>query len=217
MGCDPAGTNEVAIEDEMPTTRERLREQAVFEVIPEASQATLIVRINRGNRWLEYPVAARITGGHVDIGAADDGTVSIDDFQLDIADMKIQPGGEVLSQGLHLTRMRARLANEVQGTLTEWDDAGERCTATFEAPLLLEWAVLADGRPVQLGPQKLEPIGLRASISHNRNSPAYELHLSGSNDGVLWQWAELVELSRLGLDVGGQAGQPGDAENAAHE
>ncbi len=146
-----------------------------------------------------------VLGGYLDARAVDDQeVVEVDDLTIDIGDIDLPT--EVISADVSFTGIQARLAHPTAAPL-EWDESGASAEASASLDLVVDWGVSVDGGDMHpLAPVEVESLDIILEISANDDGhPVVEL--AGFRDGVFYEWAGLVELGGLSLDV--RAGHKG--------
>ncbi len=156
----------------------RLDLHARAEGMPEAARATLPVQAGR--------LAVRAHGGQA----------TLDALSLVLGDVTVPlPGLDPLV----LRDVRLELAAPIDVPARFPDE--DTLWVSAQPAFVLVWSLVApSGRTVALGPQRLVGITLSMQIQSLRNG-RLEARLGGRGSGLLWQWAEVLSLSDLLLDV----------------
>lgn len=184
-------------------TRSLLADRLDFDIQREASM--LRVTGHRGTKEAGRAVVP-VMRGNLAMRVEDDGAIVLEAMDLELDDIQLS-AEELPPSGIHLTNLRLHLAGEAAGA-SGWSDAGDQGFAQGTVDLKLDWAVaLRDGGTSALATQTLEDIPIYLAVQ-----PSFRGLLSARVVGLamdtVWQWAEVIELSDLSLDLRGQAPVP---------
>lgn len=119
--------------------------------------------------------------------------------QLGLAVDPIDLPDALVGQPLQLRDVRVDLESAPPADVA-WasDDAA---TAELPITLLLSWSIAFDGTVTPLGNDHLAPIPMTLALGGDADHVAATLGLHAQ--GILWSWAELLELTRLDLTMSG--------------
>lgn len=117
----------------------------------------------------------------------------VDGFDVGVGPIELPE--DVFHKPAQLTDVRVTLTERATGPVT-WssDDAA---TARISLPLDLVWAIAIDGGKTPLGDQHLPPIEVSLALDGDGAEVHAVVELAAS--GTLWNWANLLELTRLEL------------------
>jgi hypothetical protein len=123
------------------------------------------------------------------------GRLAVEDFEVSVAPIEIPE--EVFNKPAQLSDVRVRLAEPVTGAIA-WSSEDD-ATATLTLDLDLDWAIAVNGGKTPLGTQHLPPIAIDVTFTGAGDHVDATVGLAAS--GELWNWAGLLELTRLQLAV----------------
>jgi hypothetical protein len=145
--------------------------------------------------WIAGDHTLVIEDGELEARVAPSGLLTLSSFEVAVAPIEIPE--EVFKKPAQLTDVRVKLTTPAAGA-AQWsgDDAA---TATLPLELDLEWAIAIDGGKTPLGEQHLPPIDVSFTVDGDGEYVHATLGLAAS--GELWNWAGLLELTRLELQL----------------
>lgn len=193
LGCAADGAD---LEEPASDLEATLRAPRTFSVkLPESLVHAVAVALREGT---ETAVDFEIVAGEIEL-MAHDGGLGLTALAIDLADVTI-PETVLPPSGLVLTDMRVDLEAPASAE-AEWTTDGRRADATIPVDLVVEWAMLRDGRSFPLADVRVA--GLPISIGVTRDGEQLDLSLAADRTGAFWSWAETFELRDLELQLAG--------------
>jgi hypothetical protein len=168
---------------------------ATLAVSGPASTGAIVARLWRTN-WQDYPVVLGIGDGEVALSADAAGDLVVEDLGFALAPIELSD--QIFDEPTALVDLRVDLAADAAPAPTTWADA-DTATAAAAVTFRLSWALSVGDRVTPLGPVTLTQLPLALSVGGDAAhvDAGLELHA----DGVVWQWADLIELADLSLSI----------------
>jgi hypothetical protein len=178
------------------SVRERLADSPTrLYVGTEASTGEITARRWTEGGWIEGNSPITIENGEVVASVDDAGKLTVSKLEVAIAPLDIPE--EVFKKPAQLSDVRVKLAKPVTG-MAQWsgdDDATATLTLSFD----LYWAISINGGKTPLGTQHLPPITVDVMFTGAGDHVDASIALDAM--GELWNWAGLIELTRLQLSL----------------
>lgn len=175
-----------------PTARDRLW-QATEHL--ELQPAACFLEVNQR--------ALPLIRGSVDVAADLVGTLQLVAADIQLGDIVVPATTDVPVE-LHFTNVRISLAKPVNAQ-TEWSVAGDAGFAHVDADVVLDWSLVApNGDIVPLAPQRIKGLALDLDVFDSQGG-RLTATLYGEIDGPFWNWAGLLEMSDLTVDLRAEA------------
>jgi hypothetical protein len=182
-----------ADDDPIPATlRDRLAAEAIdFEIPPSPGAISIEVGQRRHGAWTYARVGLDVLGGHATLSVGEDGVPWVDELVVHLADVAIAPFDvpplELIDVVVRGQAPRPCLDHDWAGDL-------QRCDATVELALALDWALrTADGDVAPLATQILAPMGFAVAVADPGGADA-EVAFGVAQAGTVWAWADLIRL-----------------------
>lgn len=200
-GIDPTGGAGGSSGSSSQSLADALRVPVTLDIAPTAAANTgsaAFIDAEQRTTGLHKQLSLTVLGGHVDLRALSDGELYIDELEADVGDIRVS--STVLPpNGLHLTGISATLAQPVDFNAS-WSADGNSATATVNLDLSMDWAMVrADGSSYPLSPVSIPNVPVRIKVTRGEDG-AISVRLSGSRDGVFFDWAKVLDLSNLAVD-----------------
>jgi hypothetical protein len=139
-----------------------------------------------------------LLAGELEISAVG-GTIEIDALRIDLDDM-IVLGEDPHLDGLGLRDVHVTLAEPV-AAVVEWSLEGDAGFASLQVDLLLDWTLVTpSGATLELATQRLTAVDVELDVYAAADGRLVAA-LHGGKQGVVWEWAGLVELRDLSFDL----------------
>lgn len=196
VGC-ASGTSTGGGPDGYASVRDRLADGPTsMSVASESSSGSLTARRRTGEGWVEGETAVSIQGGDVIAQVDGSGALAIDELTVVVAPIDIPD--DVFKKPAQLVDVRFSLTSPAKADMqwTSDDDA----TATLTLALDFDWAIAVNGGKTPLGTQHLPPVMVDVALTGAGDH--IDATLSLHADGELWNWADLLEVTKLDLALG---------------
>ena len=180
------------------TLQSELEKGLCLTMLPETSALSVDARWNRGADEVESSVDLVLNGGFVRLEADRDGSLRLDDFSLEIDDIVVE--SELLHTTIELTEVSIAQTREATTVVAGWDELDGHLEVELTLGLELSWSLrLEDGSVVPLAGQELVefPLQLQLAMDSRGVYAGFEVY----GDGALWNWANVVEIYGLQLDL----------------
>lgn len=194
--CATSSVADDRAEDSPATVRERLAESTRLFIGRDASTGSITARRRTADGWIAGDTALVIESGELVAQVDASGAVTLDAFEVGIAPIAVPE--EVFRQPAELSDVRVVLATPATASATWTSDNALTTRVTLD--LDLEWSITIDGGQTPLGEQHLPPVTVDVSFAGDGDVVEATLDLAAS--GELWDWAGLLELTHLELDLG---------------
>lgn len=192
-------TNAPAGLETYESVRDRLSDGPTRLSIADAESSGMVTarRWTQGG-WIEGDSSLVIENGELKASVDASGRLQLKSFEVGVAPIDIPE--EVFKKPAQLSDVRVKLTAPTEGAAT-WsgDDAA---TAKLTLSLDLDWAIAVNGGKTPLGTQHLPPVEVELSVSGDGELVEATLGLAAA--GELWDWAGLLEMTRLELHLAAQ-------------
>jgi hypothetical protein len=182
--------------EEFDSVRDRLSDGPTKLLVgTEGSTGTITARRWTHQGWVEGQTQITIENGEV-LGSVNAlGNLELGKLEVGVAPIDIPE--EVFGKPAQLTNVRVRLPKALVGELAWSSD--DDATTQLSLALDLDWAIAVGGNQTPLGTQHLPPVPVDFAITGGGD------HIDASIDmhaaGELWNWAGLLELTGLELEL----------------
>lgn len=146
--------------------------------------------------WIEGDTPVVIESGELSASVDGNGNLVLNAFEVNAAPIEIPE--EVFKKPAQLSDVRVQLSAPATGEV-RWTSEDE-ATATLRLELDLGWAIAINGGKTPLGTQHLPPIDVDVTLSGDGEFVEATFGLAAT--GELWNWAGLLELTYLELQLG---------------
>lgn len=192
-------TSSVAPSDEYDSVQDRLQQAPTRLFIGgDASTGTVTARRWSPTGWIAGEHALSIESGELYASVDASGQLRLETFEVGIEPIDIPE--DVFKQPAQLSDVKVKLVEATQGSAT-WTSEND-ATARLSLKLDLEWAIAVNGGQTPLGEQHLPPIDVDFTLSGDGEYVGATIALAAS--GELWNWANLLELTHLELELGAE-------------
>ena len=181
------------------SVRERMSEAPASLFIHDEASAGSITAQRRGSDgWIAGTTDITVDHGYVRAALDGNGQLEIDQLEIAIAPISLDG---VFAKPAQLQNVILRLASSTRADAT-WTSA-DNATATLPMTFDFDWWIAIDGAaPIPLATQKLPPINVGVELGGNGERVQASVDISAS--GVLWNWADLVQITSLDLALSAQ-------------
>lgn len=181
---------------EPSSVRERLDDRTRVLVSRDASTGSITAEKKNGPDWETGTIPLPFENGEIELSSDASDALTIEGLQITFADIPL-PNSLFGGREATLTGVRVELSDSVRASATWANDNDVALVA--ELPLELHWAVTIGGSATELGSPKFPkvPVGLRLV----GDGAHLDASLSAYVEGELWNWADLIKLRELSLDV----------------
>ncbi len=187
-------TNAPAGSESFDSVRERLADAPTQLFISSAeSTGTVTARRWTQGGWIEGDHTLTIDSGAFEASVDASGKLSLEAFEVAVAPIELPE--EVFKKPAQLSDVKIKLAEPVTGAAT-WSSDNE-ATVRLQLELDLEWAITVNGGRTPLGEQHLPPVDVDFTLSGDGDVVGATISLAAT--GELWDWAGLLEMTRLEL------------------
>src|SRR5690606_32871813 len=131
--------------------------------------------------------------GELSASVDENGQLRLASFEVAVAPIEIPE--EVFQKQAQLSDVKVTLAAPTSGAAT-WDTEND-ATARLRLELDLQWAISVNGGKTPLGEQHLPPIDVDVTLTGDGDYVGATLSLAAT--GELWNWANLLQLTKLDL------------------
>ena len=183
------------------SVRERLSESPTptrLFIGGDVSTGELTARRWTTGGWVEGDSTLTIVSGEMSATADSSGKLALKTFEVGVAPLDIPE--EVFKKPAQLTDVKVKLRAPTVGGVVWTND--NQATAKLSLALDLEWAIAVNGGKTPLGTQHLPMIEVDVALTGDGEVVDATLGLAAS--GELWNWAGLLELTRLELQLGAE-------------
>jgi hypothetical protein len=189
-------TNAPAGGESFGSVRERLAD-APTRLFIGGAESTGMVTARRWTPggWIEGDHTLTVESGELFATVDDSGQLSLRAFEVGVAPIEIPE--EVFKKPAQLSDVRVKLMAATTGAAS-WSSDNE-ATARLSLELGLEWSISVNGGKTPLGEQHLPPIDVDFTISGDGDYIGATIALAAA--GELWDWAGLLEMTRLELGL----------------
>lgn len=180
-----------------PTSvRERLEDRTRLLISRDASTGSITAQRKSGGEWETGTVDLPFETGEMEVSSDASDAITIESLQINFDDIALPPS-LFAGREASLTNVRLELEDDVRASAT-WANDDDVATIV-ELPLVLHWSIAIGGAPTELGSPRLPnvPIGLRLV----GDADHVDATLSAYVEGELWDWAGILKLSALELDI----------------
>jgi len=144
--------------------------------------------------WVDGSLAVPLANGELD-AKVEDGNLDVTGFSINVNPIDVPP--EVFGKPATLKDLRLVLAGKPTVTTTWTDD--DNATATATISLDLSWTIVVDGNASPLGTQHLAPLPIDIALTGDGEEIDASVGVHATGD--LWNWADLVKLKALDLEL----------------
>jgi hypothetical protein len=176
--------------------RDRLATPTKLLLVAPDSSGSVVARRYVNSSWQSGTIALALNNGELDVAADAAGQLAITELAVGVAPITIPK--DVFGKEVQLRDVRVTLADKLTAT-TRWADANTARASAMVA-LDLGWTLYVDGNAAPLGTQHLGPLPITIALSGDGAEVDATLSLQGS--GMVWKWADLIELDDLQLALG---------------
>jgi hypothetical protein len=187
-----------------PTTlADRLAEPATLDVtaskVEEVSDGSL-VHLHARHRVTgdEVDFNAEVLGGYVQVRSLHDGSLVLRDLQVDVGDVEI-PAGVLPPDGVRFSGITASLETP-QLLDCDWSADHDHARAVVDLDLVVDWAVALQSGLHPLASLHVEDVPVVLDLDRGADG-RIRASFAGVREGVFYNWADLVELSSLTMDL----------------
>jgi hypothetical protein len=145
--------------------------------------------------WIEGDSTLVIESGELFVAVDASGRLSLSKLEVRLAPIEIPE--EVFKKPAQLSDVRIKLTDTVAGT-AQWASDDE-ASASLPLMLDLEWAIAISGGKTPLGTQRLPPVDVDLTLAGDGTTVEARIGLAAT--GMLWNWAGLLELTHLELQL----------------
>lgn len=178
------------------SVRERLADGPTRMYMAGAeSTGTVTARRWTSGGWIEGDSALAIDSGELSATVDSSGILTLRSFEVGVAPIEIPE--EVFKKPAQLSDVRIKLTAPASGAATWTGD--DTASAKLSMTLDLEWSITVNGGKTPLGSQHLPQIDVDLTLGGDGEYIEASLGLAAS--GELWNWAGLLELSHIELDL----------------
>jgi len=185
-----------------PVARTLLTHPRHMVLDPDGAAARMYATFDRGDRIFRGRAVVDLVDGEMVVEADPDGVLVIDRLQLSIGDV-VAGAGIIGDDGLLLTDIRVHPGvgtplgrpPEAIRLATEWAPGGSVGYGSFDGDWTLSWALQLDSGPYPLLDQTLTGITTWVTVYGDVHDLRFDL--IAWNQGVMWNWSDIVELSDL--------------------
>lgn len=179
------------------SVRDRLADgQTRMLVASAASTGSITAKRRTGDGWTEGTTPVTIESGEVAAKVDAKGNLTVDTLSVSLADIEIPE--DVFKKPAQLTALRVSLPKPVTADATTWtsdDDA----TTTLTVALDFDWAIHVNGGTTPLATQHMPPVTVDVMLTGAGDHIDATASLSAA--GELWNWADLIEMTKLDLSL----------------
>ena len=192
-------TNAPAGSDSFDSVRERLADGSTRLVIGGVESTGMVTarRWTPGG-WVEGDTALTVENGELAAHVDQSGKLTISAFEVAVAPIEIPE--EVFKKPASLSDVKVKLLEATSGAAT-WTNDNE-ASARLSLKLDLEWAISVNGGKTPLGEQHLPAVDVDVTVSGDGDYIGATLSLAAT--GELWNWAGLLEMTKLELSLGAE-------------
>jgi hypothetical protein len=182
------------LEPSYDSVRERLSDHSTRLYIDgDASTGTVLARQRTADAWREGSSELVIKGGQLEVYVDHSGVVLVQRFMVvvdtvDVSGVFKKPAS---LESVKLTSL------PVQSPAAWTGD--NNATVTLWPPLALDWSLAINNTLAPLATQHLPP--LRAELALGGDGDRVEATLAVHGDGVLWNWADILQVTGLDLSL----------------
>jgi hypothetical protein len=185
--------------DGYDSVRERLQEApARLHIGGEASTGMVTARRWTASGWHEGDTPLDVESGELKASVDTSGALKLESFEVGIAPVDIPE--DVFKKPAQLADLKVKLTEATSGAAT-WSTANE-ATARLTMKLDLGWSIAINGGKTPLGEQHLPPVDVDFTLDGDGEYVGARISLAAS--GELWDWAGLLELTHLELQLGAE-------------
>lgn len=189
-------TNAPAGSESFDSVRERLADAPTRLFIGGVeSTGTVTARRWTQGGWIEGDHTLTIENGELEASVDGSGKLALKGFEVTVAPIDIPE--EVFKKPAQLTDVKIKLIEATTGAAT-WANDNE-ATARIQLKLDLGWSITVNGGKTPLGEQHLPPVDVDFTLSGDGDFVGATIALAAR--GELWDWAGLLEMTRLELDM----------------
>lgn len=168
-------------------------EPARLVVSAATSTGEVTARRDTPTGWQAGSIALEIASGALVVRGDADGALTLAAFELDLESIALP--ASLIGKPAELDDVQLVLAHPT-ALATTWSDA-DAAEATATIALDVDWKLVVDGKAASLGPQHLAPLPIAVSLT----GPDLASSITITAPGELWQWAGLLALDDLALEL----------------
>ncbi len=184
--------------DSYDSVKDRMQDEPTRLFIGSDSTGTVTARRYQQGGWIEGDHALVIEGGELRAKVDDSGKLTLESFEVAVAPIEIPE--DVFKKPAQLADVKVKLLEATTGTAS-WTSENE-ATATLQLKLDLEWAIAINGGKTPLGEQHLPPVDVQFTLSGDGEYVGATIGLAAT--GELWNWAGLLQMTKLELELGAE-------------
>jgi hypothetical protein len=181
---------------EPASVRERLATDTHLYITGPGSAGAVTAKLKTATGWDNGLVDLKLEGGQLIARAAPSGTITLTAVELGFSDITIP--ASVTGHAAVLGQPHLRLTAPADATTAWTDDNSAGAAAMLD--LELSWTLTVDGVALPLGAPDLPAMPAKLELAGDGGRITAELRLHVG--GVLWSWADLIQLSDLDLVLG---------------
>lgn len=181
------------------TVRERLDKPTRLYIGATGSTGSVTASRWTHDGWIDGTSPLTITNGELVAKVDQAGNLTVTNFEVGVDPIDIPEA--VFGKPAQLQNVRVTLASTPAPVSAQWasdDDA----TSAVPLDLELSWAIAIDGNITPLGNQHLPPITVDLGLVGDGSTVDATVGLHAMGD--LWNWAGLLKLTDLQLDLAGE-------------
>jgi hypothetical protein len=173
----------------------RLADATRLYIGPGESTGAITAARYTHDGWVSGTTPLAITHGEIDGSLDASGKLALSQFEVDVDSIAIPDS--VFGKPAELKDVRVKLASPTVADVV-WTDDND-AAATLTVALDLDWTIAINGSSTMLGTQHLPPVNVAATLSGD----GQHIEASASMDaqGTLWNWADLLKVTELQLDL----------------
>jgi len=180
---------------EYASMKARLSDATRLYIAPGTSTGEITAAQYTHDGWFSGTTPLVISHGELDGVLGPGGQLALSELEVDVDSITIPDS--VFGKPAALKDVRVTLATISAANLTWIDDNNADVTLTVS--LDLDWTITINGGSTQLGTQHLPPVTITAHLSGDGQH--IEATASLDAQGDLWNWADLLKITRLQLDL----------------
>jgi hypothetical protein len=180
---------------EYASMKARLAEPTRLYIGPGESTGAITAERYTHDGWVSGTTPLTIAHGEIDGVVGPGGQLALSQFEVDVDSIAIPDS--VFGKPAELRDVRVKLAVPAFADVVWTDDNNAEATLTLA--LDLEWTIAINNTSTQLGTQHLPPVVVHAQLSGDGQTVTATASLDAQ--GTLWNWADLLKLTELKLDL----------------
>lgn len=145
--------------------------------------------------WVEGVTEVTIESGEVSAHVDARGTLKVDKLEVNLAPIAIPE--DVFKKPAQLDDVRVTLVKPAAAEM-QWTGADD-ATAQLTLDLAFDWSIRINDAKTPLGTQKLPPVTIDLVVTGGGDH--IDASVSMAANGALWNWAGLLEMTSLELEL----------------